>query len=188
MVSPRHSASLAPAGTERLVQIEPIYRAAMQVISMLSNFGLVSIVVVLLASVLVRYLDILQGSLDWGAEYCRFAISWVIMLGSAVALDRGAHVGIDLTGMVPARLRRAMRSVASGLAFAFVGVLAWQGFLLSAETMDQISPALGLPMGYAYLAVPVGAAIMAVQSVLFAIRPELMVRWMPGAEDMAGPS
>jgi TRAP-type C4-dicarboxylate transport system permease small subunit len=39
--------------------------------------------------------------------------------------------------------------------------------------MRQISPALGIPVGYAYLAIPVGAVVMTVQSLLFALLPDL---------------
>jgi len=42
-------------------------------------------------------------------------------------------------------------------------VLAWQGFKLSQATLSQVSPALGLPMGYSYLGIPVGATIMTLQ-------------------------
>jgi TRAP-type C4-dicarboxylate transport system permease small subunit len=37
--------------------------------------------------------------------------------------------------------------------------------------MRQTTPAFGLPMGYAYSAIPVGAAIMVLQSLLFALLP-----------------
>lgn len=39
--------------------------------------------------------------------------------------------------------------------------------------MRQLSPALGLPVGYVYLAIPVGATVMTAQALLFALVPEL---------------
>lgn len=158
-------------GARRL--IGPVYRRAMQAIALSTNLVLVSIVLVVLGAVIVRYFGVFQGSLDWATEYGRFAIVWVAMLGSAVALDRGAHVGIDLSPVLPKRLHRPVRIAAAGLAFVFVTVLAWQGFLLCLATTRQISPALGIPMSLAYLAVPTGAAIMALQSALFAALPGL---------------
>ena len=35
--------------------------------------------------------------------------------------------------------------------------------------MRQVSPSLGLPMGYVYLAIPVGAALMAAQLVAYTL-------------------
>jgi TRAP-type C4-dicarboxylate transport system permease small subunit len=159
-----------------------VYRIGMNLLSILTSIGLASIIVVVLCSVAVRYFGVFQGSLDWATEYSRFGIVWVVMLGSAVAFDRGAHVGIDFTIRMPPALGRIVRSAGALLGLVFVTVLAWQGFVLSFETMRQISPALGLPMGYAYLAIPTGASIMALQSVLFAAMPALMVRWAPSAE------
>ena len=75
-----------------------------------------------------------------------------------------------------------------GIASMFVAVLAWQGALLCLATTQQISPALGLPMGFAYLAIPVGAGIMALQSILFACFPRLIEHWSPSVVAEAGPA
>lgn len=170
---------------ERLAEaIVRFYRIAMAVLSVLTSLWLVSVVVVVLCSVVVRYFGVFQGSLDWATEYSQFGIVWVVMLGSTIAFDRGAHVGIDVTVRMPAALGRAVRAAGALLGLVFVTVLAWQGFLLSLATMRQISPALGLPMGYAYLAIPIGASIMAMQSVLFVAMPRLMVHWRPSGEQV----
>jgi TRAP-type transport system small permease protein len=138
-----------------------------------TNAGLVALVVVVLASVVVRYFGIFGGSLHWTSELARFIIVWVVMLGSAVAFDYSAHVAIDFTGRLPRVCRRVVRTMAYLLSLAFILVLAWQGYRLSSLTMRQISPALGLPFGYFYLAIPVGASIIAVQSALFVVLPRL---------------
>jgi TRAP-type C4-dicarboxylate transport system permease small subunit len=141
-----------------------------------TNLALVSLVVVVLAAVVVRYFGVFPGSLHWAAEYSRFGIVWIVMLGSAVALDHGAHVAIDFTDHLPPQLCRAARRIGFVLGLLFLAVLAWQGFRLTGATMRQLSPSLRIPVGYAYLALPIGATIMAVQSVLFALFPELQER------------
>jgi TRAP-type transport system small permease protein len=141
-----------------------------------TNVALISLVLVVLAAVAVRYLGVFNGSLDWASEYSRFGIIWVVMLGAAVAFDEGAHVAIDFTDKMPAPLCRAVRIAGYLCGVCFVAILAWQGFRLSFATMRQLSPALGIPVGYAYLAIPVGAAIMTMQSLLFAAMPELQAR------------
>lgn len=167
-------------------RIRRVYRAGMKAIALLANLALVSIVLVVLCSVAIRYFGVFRGLLDWATEYGRFAIVWVVMLGSTIALDRGAHVGIDFSPLIPARLHRPIRTAAAVMAFVFVAVLAWQGFALCLATTRQISPALGLPMSDAYLAVPVGATIMALQCVVFAFIPGLMERWSPTAQEAVG--
>jgi len=143
---------------------------------LLTNAAMVSLAVVVLSAVAVRYFGIFNGKLDWASEYARFGIIWVVMLGAAVAFDQGAHVAIDFTGKLPPRLRRIVRTAGYLCGVSFVLVLAWQGFKLSFATMRQISPALGIPVGYAYLAIPVGATIMTLQSLLFAAMPALKER------------
>jgi TRAP-type C4-dicarboxylate transport system permease small subunit len=152
------------------------YRTSLELIRVLTSLALVFLVIVVLLAVVVRYVGIFPGSLHWATELSRFSIIWIVMLGSAIALDRGAHVGIELSKALPERWARLVRAAAYLLGVAFLSVLAWEGFKLSQATMRQISPALGLPMGYAYLALPVGAAIMVLQSVLFTIRPDLAAK------------
>ena len=152
---------------------------------LVTNLAMVSLVVVVLLAVAVRYFGIFNGKLDWASEYSRFGIIWIVMLGAAVAFDQGAHVAIDFTDRMPPRARRIVRTAGYLCGVAFVVVLAWQGFRLSFATMRQISPALGIPVGYAYLAIPVGALIMTVQSLLFAALPALKERRQPLEESEA---
>jgi TRAP-type transport system small permease protein len=149
------------------------YLASLWTVTAIVNAALVALILVVLAAVAVRYLGVFPGSLHWATEFGRFAIIWIVMLGSAVALHQGAHVAIDFIDWLPARTQRAVRAMGSLMSVAFLAVLAWQGFKLSQATLRQVSPALGLPMGYSYLAIPVGAAIMTLQSILFAVMPEL---------------
>jgi TRAP-type C4-dicarboxylate transport system permease small subunit len=139
-------------------------------VRVLTGAALVLLVGVVLAAVAVRYFGIFAGSLHWADELARFTTIWLVMLGSVVALDRGAHVAVDLLpAALPAGLGRALRVIAALLSAAFLVTLAWQGLALSGRTMRQVSPALGLPMGYVYLAVPVGAAVMALQALVAAL-------------------
>jgi TRAP-type C4-dicarboxylate transport system permease small subunit len=180
-----HAARPAEAGWRAPVTV--VYRAVVQVVSVVVNAALVCLVVVVLAAVVVRYTGLFTGSLHWTTEFGRFCTIWIVMLGSVVAFDRGAHVAIDLTDLVPLRFRRALRSLSYFLCLAFLAVLTWEGLQLSLATMRQVSPALGLPMGYAYLAVPVGAALMTLQSILLALVPDLAHRGAE-VEDAGGAS
>ena len=147
------------------------YAGLLAAVRFLTGAALVLLVTVVLLAVFVRYFGILAGSLHWTDELARFTTIWLVMLGSVVAFDRGAHVAVDLLpGRLPPVAARWLRVVAFLLSAAFLAVLAREGWALSARTMRQVSPALGLPMGYVYLAVPVGGALMALQALLFALR------------------
>jgi len=129
--------------------------------AMAAMFGLVVLVI---AAVVVRYFGVLGGSLSWVDEASRFTMIWTAMLGSVVALDRGTHLAVSLIpDALGERGRRAVTIAASLLSLVFTVTLAWKGWEISQRTMRQVSPSLGLPMGYVYLAIPVSGAIMTLQ-------------------------
>jgi TRAP-type C4-dicarboxylate transport system permease small subunit len=149
-----------------------VYAALLAGVRVATAAALVLLVAVVSASVVVRYFGLFGGSLHWATELSRFIIVWVVMLGAVVAFDHGAHIAVALfQESLPPAGRRVVEATAYLLSLAFIVVLAWSGLRLALATMRQISPALGLPMGYVYLAIPVGAALIAVQSVLFVVYP-----------------
>ena len=154
-------------------RVRLVYEGVLAAITWIVNTALVIVVLVVLLAVFARYTGYLPGTLHWATEFSRFSIIWIVMLGSVVALHRGAHVAIDITEWLPVRSRWLVRSAAYLLSIVFLAVLAWEGFILSMATMRQISPALSLPMGYAYFAIPVGATFMVLQAALFLVLPSL---------------
>jgi TRAP-type C4-dicarboxylate transport system permease small subunit len=89
---------------------------------------------------------------------------WVSLLGAAVALGRGAHLGIDyFASKLPERNRIqtelfvfAVITVFSLLAMVVGGI----GLVKQTLDLEQISVALHIPMGYVYLAIPISGAFL----------------------------
>ncbi|MFC1574822.1 TRAP transporter small permease [Gemmatimonadota bacterium] len=133
--------------------------------------GALGWVLVLLMAVMVvdvtwqvasRYL--LKAPSSFTEELAGFLLIWIGLLGSAYALRTRAHLGIDL---FTARLEGAARRWATALSHTVVlafalGVLVFGGLRLVqlAFQLRQISAAMGLPMGYVYLAVPLAGLLM----------------------------
>ena len=147
------------------------YRISILVLAWGAGSLLIAITFLVLLAAGVRYLGISPGSLHWVSELTRFAVIWLVMLGAAVAHDQGAHVAIEVSRRIPVRVRRPMEIAGAAVGVAFLAVLLVYGIELSARTMQQTTPALKIPVGFAYLALPAGAFIMLVQSLLFAISP-----------------
>jgi TRAP-type C4-dicarboxylate transport system permease small subunit len=105
----------------------------------------------------------------WTEELATFLMIWVGMLGASVALNRGAHLGIDyFVGKLPARVRAWIEVVvfaAIGLFSLFVLLIG--GGLLTRTMLQggQVSPAMGLKMGYVYLALPISGFFLVFYSV-----------------------
>lgn len=113
---------------------------------------------------------ILSDPSQWTEELAIFLLIWVSLLGAAVAMNKGAHLGIDyFTG----KLSIKNRVITEVFVFAVVAlfsiyVMVIGGFDLVVTTlkMDQRSPILDVAMGYVYLAVPISGLFMAFYSIV----------------------
>lgn len=132
--------------------------------------GLTAILVVdVLWQVCSRY--VFSSPSSWTEELATFLLIWVGLLGAAVAFREHAHLGIEY---LPARMSPRIQCAVEVLALASTAlfcvlVLVYGGATLVIRTVSllQTSPALGLPMGYVYLALPVGGFFMTVYSLQF---------------------
>lgn len=103
-------------------------------------------------------------------ELATFMLIWVALLGSAVALNRGAHLGIDyFVGKLPARARVGTEVIVFFCVAAFsffVMVIGGIDLVASMLQLGQESPALRVRMGYVYLAVPISGFFLTLYAVL----------------------
>lgn len=127
--------------------------------------GLIAGMVVLIATqVCFRYA--LNEPLAWTEEVARHLMVWSALLGAAVAYRRKGHLGMDILVMhLPRRWQRRVEVALQILSIAFFGLLVIHGIPLVERTMRQLSSAIRIPMGYIYMSIPVGSALI----LLFAI-------------------
>ncbi len=127
--------------------------------------------VVLLVAALV--LDVLWGVCTrfilgapsrWTEEVATFLLIWVALLGAAVAFSRGEHLGLDyFVKKLHPEAQLLLAVVVQGLIIAFASsAMVFGGYVLVSETLQvgQVTPALGIKMGYVYLAVPVSGVFI----------------------------
>jgi C4-dicarboxylate transporter DctQ subunit len=109
----------------------------------------------------VLYRKILSGAIPWSEELARYLFVWSAWLGSAVALYRHSHFGVDMVvKIMPEFLRKATHVIVLIIGAAFFVIAIWKGFELSFNNWYQKSPAMRIPMTFAYLSVPVGSMLM----------------------------
>lgn len=134
------------------------------------------ITVIVLVAVLV--LDVLWGVFSryvlgaqsrWTEELATMLLIWVSLLGAAVAFAAKAHLGVDyfVSKFDPAA-QKMIEGFVQVLVFAFSAfALIHGGTILVSETLaaGQLSPALGLKVGYMYLAVPISGLFICLFSV-----------------------
>lgn len=94
-------------------------------------------------------------------ELLRYTMIWVSLLGAVLAFRANEHVKVNLFKDVlsPHNLLR-LNIVANIFLLLFLLAMVVGGIEISMRNMAQISLGLQIPMGYPYLAIPVGASFM----------------------------
>ena len=103
-------------------------------------------------------------------ELARFLLLWIGMLGGCYAYRQHSHLGLDVvvSRLPPARQRLLAKLVtATVIAFAVL-VLGYGGGYLVWLTLEleQISAAMGIPMGYVYSVLPLSGALITFYALL----------------------
>ena len=113
---------------------------------------------------------ILARPSSWTEELAIFLLIWVSLLAAAVALNRGAHLGIDyFVGKLPPKQRLYTEVIVFAcvaLFSFFVMVGGGLGLVKSTLELGQQSPALGIKVGYVYLAIPISGFFLVLYSVI----------------------
>jgi len=146
------------------------------------------LVIDVLWGVFTRFL--LNSPSRWTEEIARLLLIWVALLGAAVAYGRNEHLGFDyLVEQLDPAVKELLALVSKCIVIAFaLLVMVYGGFILVSETIaaNQVTPALGLKMGYAYLALPVSGVFMAIYGVEQIL--ELAISEMEIDEDVSLPT
>ena len=128
-----------------------------KVIDKVIKYFLVVLMVVLSALGVFQVVGRVIGVIPaWTEEAIRFLFIWASCVGAAIGIKEHIHIGIDvLVNLLPHLGRQICAILVQVLLIAFDIFLIKYGFDLVSNTMMQPSPALRLPMGYVYLAIPV---------------------------------
>lgn len=102
-----------------------------------------------------------QGGLYWAEEIIRYACIWMVFLCSGLTIRYGIHFRVDLLlAVLPRRAAIGLGLFAVAVMIWFEVVLIWFGSKVTLMNMEQQSTSLEFPMGYVYVAIPLGGALM----------------------------
>jgi TRAP-type C4-dicarboxylate transport system permease small subunit len=125
----------------------------------------VGIVFATLAQVISRY--VFNSPFMWTEELARYLGVWCVMLTVGVVLGEKLHIGLDyVIEMFPLRIKVMFHVLGYILISIFAGFLLSPGITLTLKVMKTKSPALRIPMGTVYLAVPVGCLLILIYALL----------------------
>jgi TRAP-type C4-dicarboxylate transport system permease small subunit len=113
---------------------------------------------------------VLKNPSTWTEELATFLLIWVALLGSAVAMNRGAHLGVDyLTGKLPVKIRlytEVFVFLCIALFSLCVMIIGGMDIVISTLKLGQISPSLEIKVGYVYLALPISGFFLVLYSAI----------------------
>lgn len=150
----------------RLAFVEAIWRASVVLQGWAVGLILAGIVVLSLISVVMRY--VLTASISWADEATRLLFIFGSFLGAGLAVAYGSHLVVDTLidksdpGSINGRIWRAAIGLTS---VTFFVLLIVGGADQAGRNFGQASPAIRVPLGYVYLAVPIGATIMLINHI-----------------------
>lgn len=129
------------------------------------------------AQVILRYLFLYSSR--WTLEFSRYLMIWAVLLAAGPALKHGFLVGVDT---LVERMRPAARLWVACLLRAVMGVLSATiilqalALMRSQWEMQQMSPALEIPIVFMYMAIPVGFAVFLFFLVVLTYKDVLRLR------------
>ena len=121
-----------------------------------------SMIILMFSEVIARH--VFNRPIIWSEELGRMMFIWCVFLGAALAFLKKQHITIDyFTNFIPPKMIGPVSIVIDFLVMVTLTVVFVLGTKFAADNFD--TPAYSIPfinLGWAYVAVPLGALTMAV--------------------------
>lgn len=106
---------------------------------------------------------VLKQSIQWSDELTRYIFIWVSLIGSSIAVEKNAHVGVSVfVDLFPIRIKKYIYIIAYLFCLFFCIILVYTGFDLANSQSNQFSAAMRINMKYIFLSIPVSFSIMGI--------------------------
>jgi len=126
---------------------------------------------------------ILQNPSSFTEELATFLLIWIGLLGASYALRTKAHLGIDVLTYklkgVPKYIIEIFVYGSIVIFCLFIMVIGGWRLVKLTFTLNQISAAMGIKMGYVYLVIPLSGVLMIFYSIMFIANSILAWRGKP---------
>lgn len=116
----------------------------------LAGAGLVLMTALVAWQVFGRY--VLNATPTWTEPSVLLLMSWFILLGAAVGVREGAHLGFEIgLHYAPRPVRLVMMLVTELVVIGFGAAMAWYGLELARTTWAAATPMIGISQGWDYV-------------------------------------
>jgi len=124
--------------------------------------------------ILFRY--VFNIPLGWSEEMARFAFVWVSFFGASALMRIREHINVTIfLDRFPARLQAVAVFLANLVAVICVYFFIVGGIALTTNEWRQLAPAMEIPMGWVYLAIPISSGLMGIWVLIQTIEAALQL-------------
>lgn len=110
---------------------------------------------------------VLQNPSDWTEELVRYALIWMTMIGVPYAYGKQQHIAVTFITSTFTKKGTLKDKIFIEILVLFLSVFVMVagGIMVSMNAAGQVSPALGLPMQFYYLGIPICGVLMVIYAV-----------------------
>lgn len=141
-------------------------------IFVVSSFVLM--VLLIAAQVYVRFFT--TRSFTWSEELARYFMAYMVFFSAVLIAREKKHISFDnIVSKLPEPGKKIVLSISLTLQMVFFCIVMWGAWKLLPTAAMRGSPAIGIPMNFVYLCVPISCSLM----LLYCIR-DLVGLFMKG--------
>jgi TRAP-type C4-dicarboxylate transport system permease small subunit len=121
-------------------------------------------VILIFAQVVMRY--VFRNSVFWSEELARYLFVWQAWVASSFATKHSKHINLDIViNLCRPRAKEALFWLAHVIWLSFALYITWKsaGLTNTIFSRKTVSAAMQIRMGWVYLAVPFGCAMMSLR-------------------------
>ena len=122
---------------------------------------------------------ILNDSMAWTEEIARYLLIWLTFIGSATAMRRGTHIGVEaVMHFLPGHIGTFFRFGVDIITVGFIALLCWFSIIVAERMQIQTMMVIEWPMSIVYAGVAFGCFLMLYRCVRM-IFANARRRWQP---------
>jgi len=119
--------------------------------------------IIIMMQVLCRF--VIDYPLTWSEEAARYLMVYTVFLGASLALRNHKMIAIEIIiESVKPKVRKILRILVALITAVFCFILLFKGVDMLEIVGRQTSAGLGISMDIPYMAIPIGAALMLINS------------------------
>lgn len=148
-----------------------------KLLKFICTVAMAAIVAILFYAVVMRY--VLRMPPAWSMELSRYMFLWLVMLCAVLVTRERSHIKMSyLVGLLPGKIQFGWMTFIRLIMIGFCWIMVQYGWRILPIVSEASSPTLDISMGYMYVSIPVGGALMGIYFIEIIIRSIIDKEWI----------